>query len=214
MKIKCAIFDFDGTLFDSMPIWDQIGEIYLTSIGKEPKASLREDVRALSLEQSAVYLKREYKLSQSVEEIMTGINKKIEDYYIYHVLPKPGVIGFLEQMKKAKITMCIATASEKYQIQSALKRCGMEHYFQAIFTCREVGYGKDKPTIYQKAMEYCGADRNTTLVFEDALHAIKTAKTDGFRVVAVYDDSEKHQNRVRELGDYYLSDFNIKRRNK
>ena len=59
MKIKCAIFDFDGTLFDSMSIWDSVGEIYLRSLGKEPKPSIREDVRAVSLYQAACYLKQE-----------------------------------------------------------------------------------------------------------------------------------------------------------
>ena len=152
MKLKCAIFDFDGTLFDSMFIWDNVGEIYLRSIGKEPKPSMREDVRALSLYQSACYFKQEYDLSLSVEEIMTGINQTIEHFYIYEVLPKPGVADFLKRMHKAGISMCIATASDRYQIEAALRRCGMEHYFDAIFTCSEVGHGKDEPVIYQKAM--------------------------------------------------------------
>ena len=67
MKIKCAIFDFDGTLFDSMFIWDSVGEIYLRSLGKEPKPSMREDVRALSLYQSACYFQKEYDLRLSAE---------------------------------------------------------------------------------------------------------------------------------------------------
>lgn len=62
MKIKCAIFDFDGTLFDSMFIWDSVGEIYLRSLGKEPRPSTREDVRTLSLYQSACYFQKEYDL--------------------------------------------------------------------------------------------------------------------------------------------------------
>ena len=60
MKLKCAIFDFDGTLFDSMYIWDIVGEVYLRSLGKEPKPSMREDIRALSLYQSSCYFKEEY----------------------------------------------------------------------------------------------------------------------------------------------------------
>ena len=207
MKIKCAIFDFDGTLFDSMFIWDNVGEIYLRSLGKEPKPSMREDVRALSLYQSACYFKQEYDLSLSVEEIMTGINQTIEHFYIHDVLPKPGVVGFLQQMKAANISMCIATASDRYQIEAALSRCGMEHYFDAIFTCSEVGHGKDEPVIFQKAMEHFGADRSSAIVFEDAIHAIQTAKADGFEVVAVFDNSEKRQTEVRDLSDCYISDF-------
>ena len=207
MKIKCAIFDFDGTLFDSMFIWDSVGEIYLRSLGKEPKPSMREDVRALSLYQSACYFQKEYDLHLSTEEIMAGINQTIKHFYIYEVLPKPGVVGFLEQMKQAEIPMCIATASDRYQIEAALSRCGMAHYFDAIFTCSEVGHGKDEPVIFRKAMEYFGADRSSTIIFEDAIHAIQTAKDDGFAVVAVFDHSEKRQKEIRDLSDCYIADF-------
>lgn len=207
MKIKCAIFDFDGTLFDSMFIWDSVGEIYLRSLGKEPSPSIREDVRALSLYQSACFFQKEYNLSLSVEQIMAGINQIIEHYYIHDVLPKPGVIAFLEQMKKAQIQMCIATASDRYQIEAALSRCGMEHYFDVIFTCSEVGHGKDEPVIFQKAMEYFSSNRSATVVFEDAIHAVQTAKGDGFSVVAVFDDSEKRQIEIRNLSDCYIVDF-------
>ena len=207
MKIKCAIFDFDGTLFDSMFIWDSVGELYLRSLGKEPKPSMREDVRALSLYQSACYFQKEYDLALSVEEIMAGINQTIEHFYIHEVLPKHGVVDFLEQMKKAEIPMCIATASDRCQIEAALGRCGMEHYFEAIFTCGEVGHGKDEPIIFQKAMERFGADRSAAIVFEDALHAVQTAKADGFSVVAVFDNSEKRQNELRDLADCYIADF-------
>ncbi len=207
MKIKYAIFDFDGTLFDSMSIWDRVGEIYLGSLGIKPKASLREDVRSLSLYQAACYVKKEYQLSLSEEEIMAGINRVVEDFYLYEVLPKPGVINFLDQMKRAGISMCIATASDQAQIKAALKRCNMDHYFEKIFTCTEVGHGKDEPLIFRKAMEFLGGDRSNTVVFEDAIHAIRTAKEDGFRVVGVFDASERRQEEVRELTDAYLVDF-------
>lgn len=207
MNIKCAIFDFDGTLFDSMFIWDSVGEIYLGSLGLKPKPSLREDVRTMSLYQAACYLRKEYDLSLSVEQIMSGVNQTVEHFYIYDVLPKPGVVGFLEQMKKAGIPMCIATASDRYQIEAALRRCEMEHFFEAIFTCGELGYGKDSPVIFQRAMEHFAADRSNTFVFEDAFHAIQTAKDDGFTVAAVCDSSEKRQDEIRKLADCYIEDF-------
>ena len=207
MKINCAIFDFDGTLFDSMFIWENVGEIYLHSLGKEPKPSMREDVRPLSLYQSACYFQKEYDLSLSVADIMAGINRTIEHFYIHEVLPKPGVVDFLKRMKQAAIPLCIATASDRYQIEAALHRCGIDDYFEAIFTCSEVGHGKDEPVIFQKAMEYFGADCSTTVVFEDALHAIQTAKADGFAVVAVFDNSEKRQTEIRDLSDCYIEDF-------
>lgn len=207
MNVKCAIFDFDGTLFDSMFIWENVGEIYLRSLGKEPKPSMGDDVRTMSLYQSACYFRREYDLPLSPEEIMAGINRTVEDFYVHEVQPKPGMVDFLKQMQKAKIPMCIATATDRYQIEAALSRCGMADYFEAIFTCSEVGHGKDEPHIFRKAMEHFAADRENTVIFEDALHAIQTAKADGFVVVAVCDNSEKRQNAIRELADFYIENF-------
>ena len=207
MKIKCAIFDFDGTLFDSMFIWDMVGEVYLRSLGKEPKPSMREDIRALSLYQSSCYFKEEYDMDLSVEEIMAGINKTIENFYIHEVQPKSGVVDFLTRMKQQGIATCVATASEHYQIEAALQRCQMEHLFDAIFTCTEIGHGKDEPVIFRRAMEYFDAERSNTIVFEDALHAVETAKKDGFKVAVVFDDSEKRQTKIQQLGDCYITDF-------
>ena len=207
MKIECTIFDFDGTLFDSMFIWENASEMYLRSLGKMSKPSIREDVRTLSLYQSANYLKKEYDLSLSVEDIMTGINKMIEHFYINDVLPKQGVIEFLDKMKSLNIPMCIASATDRYQIKTALNRCQINHYFDEIFTCSEVGYGKDSPVIFRNAMEHFKANRSTTLVFEDAFHAIQTAKSDGFMTIAVFDDSEKRQKEIKSLADCYILDF-------
>ena len=67
--------------------------------------------------------------------------------------------------------------------------------------------GKDEPVIFRRAMEHFGAQRGSTVVFEDAIHAIETAKKDGFTVAAVFDESEKRQDEVRALADCYITSF-------
>ena len=207
MSLKCCIFDFDGTLFDSMFIWDQAGELYLRGQGKTPLPSTAEDLRTMSLRQAAQYFQTTYALPFPVEEIMEGINRTVEAFYFHDALPKPGVTALLEQLRQAGVAMGIATATDRYQIEAALRRCGLEHYFDAIFTCSEVGHGKERPEIYRMALEHLGADRGSCIVFEDALHAVKTAKADGFPVVAVYDASEPRQDQLIALADCYLTDF-------
>ena len=112
--LKGAIFDFDGTLFDSMFIWDTVGETYLRSLGKEPDADLQKVLKPMSLLQSAEYLQAHYQLSLSVEEICAGINQMVEDFYFHTVQPKPGVIELLEELHRRNIKMCIATATDRY----------------------------------------------------------------------------------------------------
>ena len=96
--LKGVIFDFDGTLFDSMFIWDTIGESYLRSLGKEPAGDLQRVLKPMSLLQSAEHLQAHYQLSLSVEEICAGINQMVEDFYFHTVQPKSGVIELLEEL--------------------------------------------------------------------------------------------------------------------
>ena len=205
--LKGLIFDFDGTLFDSMFIWDTAGESYLRSIGKEPKADLQKVLKPMSLLQSAQYIREKYDIPLSVEDIMDGVNRTVEDFYFHTVEPKPGAINFLEELHRRNIRMCIATATDRYQVEAALQRCKMRHFFSEIFTCTEVGSGKDRPDIFRKAMEHLQTDRSNTAVVEDAYHAAFTAKQDGFMVVGVYDPHEGRQLELLQLADVFLPDY-------
>ncbi|MBQ7769435.1 MAG: HAD family phosphatase [Oscillospiraceae bacterium] len=202
-----VIFDFDGTLFDSMFIWDTAGEVYLRSIGKEPEANLQKVLKPMSLLQSAQYIREKYDIPLSVEEIMDGVNRTVEGFYFHTVEPKPGVIDFLEELHRRNIKMCIATATDRYQVEAALQRCKMRYFFSEIFTCTEVGSGKDRPDIFRKAMEHLQTDRSNTAVVEDAYHAAFTAKQDGFLVAGVYDSHESRQQELLQIADVFLPDY-------
>ena len=205
--IQGVIFDLDGTLFDSMFIWDTAGESYLRSIGKEPEADLQKVLKPMSLLQSAQYIREKYDIPLSVEDIMDGVNRTVEDFYFHMVEPKPGVIDFLEELHRRNIRMCIATATDRYQVEAALQRCKMRHFFSEIFTCTEVGSGKDRPDIFRKAMEHLQTDRSNTAVVEDAYHAAHTAKQNSFKVVGVYDSHESRQQELLQIADVFLPDY-------
>ena len=205
--IKGAIFDFDGTLLDSMFIWDTIGEEYLRSLGKEPHEDLKETFMTLTLEEAAEYYREHYGVTLSVKEIVDGVNAMVEQTYRTKVTLKPGVADYLCRLKENGVRMCVATVTDRYLVEETLERLGVRHYFSEIFTCAEVGFGKDKPVIYQKALEHLGTEKSDTYVFEDLPFALNTAKTDGFPTVGVYDRHEAHQDELKELADYYIFDF-------
>lgn len=205
--IKGIIFDFDGTLFDSNPVWKQAGEDFFLSMGLTPKPDFHETVRTMTLLQSAQYMQAEYGIPLSVEEIMDRINKSIERAYFFGIQPKPGVVSFLEQLRRRGIPMCIATATDRYLVAAALNRCEMAAFFGAIFTCGEVGHGKEEPHIFREALAFLGTNLRATAVVEDSLHGIQTAKQDGFLTVGVYDPDTKDPQALRELSDCYLLDF-------
>ena len=103
--IKGMIFDADGTLLDSMPIWDDLGARYLKGIGIEAEPGLSEILFCMSLEESAAYMKRTYGLSQTEEEIRNGVLAKLDDFYVNEVQAKPGVSEFLRTLHERKVPM-------------------------------------------------------------------------------------------------------------
>lgn len=207
MKLEGAIFDFDGTLFDTTEVWDSVGARFVRSMGQEPKPDLGARLRTMSLEDASRCCKEEYDQQISIPEVMRGFNKIIESHYFYEAQPKPGARDLVEKLHAQGVRMCVATATDRYLIEAALRRCEMEDYFSDILTCTDLGHDKNEPFIFRTALDRLGTTRETTLVFEDALHAVRTAVSDSFRVVCVFDAYEPGTALARELSSCYLSDF-------
>lgn len=205
--IAGAIFDVDGTLLDSMWIWDTIGVDYLRSIGYEPREDLAAVFKDMSLYQAACYYQREYGVALPADGIIAGVNRMIEGYYQEDVQAKPGVGAFLQSLQGQGVPMCICTATDRPLVECALKRLGLLGYFSKIFTCSEVGHGKDQPDIYRQALHWLGTPKARTAVFEDALYAARTAKADGFPIAAVYDRFEPGQAQLHALADWFFPEY-------
>ncbi len=208
MKMEGAIFDLDGTLLDSMFIWDTIGGDYLRRRGIEPGTDIDEVFKAMSLQTAAAYYKREYGVADSVEEIVAGVNRMVESLYRESVPPKPGAADFLAELYRRNIPLCVATATDRYLAEAALSRCGLLKFFKGIVTCAEVCSDKNSPEIFEAALKILGTPKDSTVVFEDAVHAVRTAKKAGFPVVAVYDPSFSFfETAIRKLADVYIKSF-------
>ena len=79
--IKGIIFDVDGTILNSMPVWENLGELYLQANGKTAEKDLRDRLYTMDFRQGAEYLKEQYGLEQTVEEVLDGLNQKVRSFY-------------------------------------------------------------------------------------------------------------------------------------
>lgn len=203
-----AIFDIDGTLLDSMSMWDHAGEWYLERLSRKAEPGLGRILLPMSMEQAAGYMRQRYCLEQTEAEIVSGVEETVSRYYREEVLPKTGVKDFLTQLRNHGFVMVAATSSSRKEVEAALSRCGLMPFFKRVFTCTEIGAGKDRPDIYYAALSCLETEKMRTWVFEDALHAAETAKKAGFPVAGVYDEaSEREQEELKCVSDYYLKDF-------
>ena len=209
MRLQSAIFDMDGTLVDSMQAWSNIGPTLLRSQGIEPEEGLHEKLNVLTLRQSAQYCKETYGLPQSVDELMEIMNGIMADFYRSEVQLKPGVAKFLSLLKMEGVWMYIATNTDRKLVELALKRLKIDSYFRGIITCGEVGASKgESPEVYERAMRRLQSNKKDTVIFEDSLHGIRTAKNAGFRVCAIYDlTSDADQEEINRISDYYILSF-------
>lgn len=208
MKLSGAIFDLDGTLLDSMEAWSSIGERYLRLKGCVPARNLYEILKPMTLPEAARYFRSEYRINDSEEGIIKEISALIEHDYCNSFVFKESVLPFLQKLQERNIRMCIATATDRPLVEAALKRLDATGFFCGIITCYEAGVGKEKPDIYFKALEILQTEITETVIFEDALHAIKTAKAAGFSVAGLYDKSaDGDREEIISSVDWYLNSF-------
>ena len=211
--IKGVIFDVDGVLLNSMPVWENLGELYLRHLGIEAEKDLGTKLYTMSLEQSAEYLTETYHLDLAPEQVIAGVNREVKDFYASRVPLKEGVRQYLNEFNEKGVPMVIATTGDRQNAQAALKRLNVLRFFQGIFTCSEIGSSKNEPDIYYAAALQLDTDPGQTLVFEDAYHAIRTAKKAGFKTVGVYDRAnDRDLAHIWNTADIYLpefQDFNI-----
>lgn len=206
--IKGIIFDLDGTLLESMHIWETEASSYLTRLGYPPDPDTDAIMKEASIQDAAAYFQKRYGIPKSLDEIIYEINSELEDAYYRTIQPKAGVLDMLARLKEKGIRMVAATATDRYLIEPCVKRLGIYDYFCGFFTCAEVGVGKSEPLIYHLATEALGLEKSEVAIFEDALYAAHTAKNDGYYLVGIYDDSMKtRQDEMKSIADLYVERY-------
>lgn len=207
MNITGAIFDFDGTLFDSMPIWKGIRYKFFDKLGLKLTKEDEEAFRGLYLKESITLAKERFGLEETYEELLAKFFDYIKERYLNEAEPKNDIIEFLEKLKAKGVKMGIATATGEPALEAVLEKYGMLGYFSAIYSTYTVGASKTEPKVYDVVLEKIGTDKETTWVFEDALYAAKTAKANSYNLVGIFDESEENTEELKKIADIYIHNY-------
>jgi len=208
MRLEGAIFDMDGTLLDSMGIWKTLCSDLMRELGRDPEPGLDRKVQQMGLRFGAAYCRKRYALEQSEDELIELVQSRVSRFYREEAPAKPGAARFLSLLKMQGVWMYLATAMDRALAEAALRRTGLLEYFRGMLTCTEAGCGKDTPLLYEKCLTRLQCSRDQCVVFEDSLPAIRTAKSAGFRVAAVWDSaSEADQPEIQRLADEYIRSY-------
>ena len=203
---KLAIIDFDGTLADSMWAWDGLGREVIASLDLPEYENYDKMVRELTMQQFAAVLSKMYPDLDAARPFIDRFSDVMRRYYLNDVPLKKGAVRFLETLKQREFRLCLASATDKNLILAACDHFDIVKYFDLILTADDVGCGKSEPKIYYEAMSRFGVAPSETVIFEDAYHAVLTAKKTGALVVAVEDASMScFKDKIKQTADYYVT---------
>lgn len=205
---KAVLFDLDGTLMDSMWLWEDIDIEYLGRYGHRPTKDMQMAIEGMSFTETAQYFKDRYHIPETVGEIKAEWNRMAYDKYARQVKLKPGAAAFLREIRRRGLMTGIASSNSRELIAACLSANGVEDCFDNITISCEVAKGKPAPDIYLSAAASLRAEPSECLVFEDIPMGIMAAKSAGMKVCAVEDAfSADQRGTIRSLADYYIRSY-------
>lgn len=207
-QFDAVIFDLDGTLIDSMWVWQEIDRQFLGKRNISVPSDIDKALEGKSFTESAEYFKERFALSMSIEEIKTEWNEMAWEFYTKQVSLKKGVRAFLEMLKERNIKMGIATSNSVKLVQAVLNALEITEYFEQIKTSCEVGRGKPFPDIYLKVAEELGVEPSKCLVFEDIPNGVLAGKNAGMTVGCIRDRQDKDLwEETKSVADFAVNDY-------
>lgn len=192
-----SIFDVDGTILDSMEVWNTLASQYVQSLGMVPEKNLDEIVSDMSLEQSATYLKNHYKINKQEERIISEVLNFISDFYEYEVNLMPGFKEFISHYDSINV---IGTSCDEELVKIALNRLAVLNYFEDIITCSKVNKSKNDPDFYLACAQVLKQRPEDIVVFEDADYCIDVARKVGFKVIKIKDWRDLNEKCINDCG--------------
>lgn len=205
---KGVIFDLDGTLTDSMYVWEETDSEFLGRYGIEPDAEYQKAITTLNFTEGINYILNRYKLPLTPHEVTDELFSIAFRYYNEDIKLKPNVLSTLEKLKSMGIALGIATSCMKGMCEAVLKNNGAYSYFSGFTYSDETGLSKREPHIFREAASSLCLLPEECIVVEDAPHAARGAKASGAYVVGVYDEySAKLENDMRQICDSFIMDI-------
>lgn len=204
---SAVIFDFDGTLCDSMWVWEHIDDLFCKRHGLVLPDTYYDDLTTLSFEQTARFFQEDLGVQMTTEEIADEFNLLAHASYAGEVECKPGARSYLEVLKRRGVAIGIATSLSWYLLEAALEGNGIRDHFDDMAFCDE-SRGKGEPDVYLLAAERLGARPEDCLVFEDIVVGVESARRAGMTVGAVLDPhNQQDTDLIKKVADFHIESF-------
>lgn len=201
------LFDFDGTLVDSMPVYTRSMLKILDDEGIPYDGELVKTITPLGLLGTAEYYVK-IGVVKTKEQIVTLMGEYMLEEYLYNIPAKDDVVSVLRELKGRGASLNVLTASPHITLDPCLKRIGIYDLFDNVWSCDDFATTKSDPKIYLAAAKRLSKNIGDILFLDDNLNADLTAKSAGMKVCGVYDaTSKEYTEDIKNATDYYIEGF-------
>ena len=202
------LFDFDGTLVDSMPTYAALMIRILEENGIDYPENIIKIITPLGFIDTAHYFINEMGLKMEHSRLVGLMNEYAIDAYTHRIPAKATVIDTVRELKRRGHSVNVLTASPHDTLDPCLKRLSIFDLFDNVWSCNDFATNKSNPEIYKMAAQRLGVDVGELIFLDDNLGACTAAKAAGARVFGVFDPSSaEYEERMRALTDFYIRDF-------
>ncbi len=205
--MKTWLFDFDGTLVDSMPTYVGVMLRILDENNIPYESDIVKIITPLGFIGTAKYF-RELGMDKSIEEIGLRMKELAIEEYTNNIPAKANVERVLRELKARGDSLNVLTASPHVTLDPCLKRLGLWELFDNVWSCDDFSTTKADPQIYVRAAQRLGKNVQDVWFLDDNFNADKTAKEAGMQVCGVFDESSReYEADIRAITDAYVYDF-------
>lgn len=208
INFEAAIFDLDGTLLNSMDVWERIDIDFLSKRGLPVPANYVTEICARSFEEAAQYTINLFGLNETVPSIIEEWNLMAVHEYENNVRLMPYTHEYLLRLKALHIKLAVATGLPEELYKPCLINNGVYELFDFQCSTDQVQKGKEYPDVFLFVSNELKISPQKCIVFEDVLPAVKSAKQAGMITYGVYDKYSAHNElEIKAIADGYLYDF-------
>lgn len=196
MGLDAILFDMDGLLIDSEPLWQQAEIEVFQTVGLTLTRELCQRTTGLRIDQVVAYWYQQQPWQgHSQDRVAERIVERVIELILEHGKPMAGVDRAIAQAQNLNVPLALATSSAYGIIEAVLKTLGLTSVFQQIYSATEERYGKPHPGVFLTTADRLGVDPVNCLVLEDSFNGVLAAKAARMHCIAVPEGYPQHDPR-------------------